>query len=48
VTPHVGVNLFITCSIAGISLERIIRPLVPFVLVLLINLMLLTYVPLLF
>lgn len=47
VTPPVGVNLFITCAIAGISLEQIIRPLISFVLVLLINLMLITYIPLL-
>jgi len=47
VTPPVGVNLFITCAIAKISLEQIIRPLLPFVTVLLVNLMLLTYVPLL-
>lgn len=46
VTPPVGVNLFITCAIAGISLEQIIRPLIPFVAVLLVNLMLITYVPL--
>ncbi|WP_254679376.1 TRAP transporter large permease subunit [Ketogulonicigenium vulgare] len=47
VTPPVGVNLFITCSIARISLEQILRPLVAFVAVLLVNLMLITYVPLL-
>lgn len=48
VTPPVGVNLFITCAIAEISLEQIIRPLVKFVGVLLLNLMLITYIPLFF
>ncbi|MBW4789887.1 TRAP transporter large permease [Alcaligenes faecalis subsp. faecalis] len=45
VTPPFGVNLFAACSVAGISLEKLIRPLLPFVVVILACLMLISYVP---
>lgn len=45
VTPPFGVNLFAACSVAGISLERLIRPLIPFVLVVVACLLLISYVP---
>jgi tripartite ATP-independent transporter DctM subunit len=45
VTPPVGVNLFIACGIARISMEELIRPLSLFLLVLIANLMVITYVP---
>lgn len=45
VTPPFGVNLFAACTVAQISLERIIRTLVPFVLVTFGCLMVITYVP---
>lgn len=45
VTPPVGVNLFIACGIAKISMEQIMRPLAIFLAVLFANLMLITYVP---
>lgn len=45
VTPPVGVNLFIACGIAKISMEQLIRPLLVFLAVLIGNLMLITYVP---
>jgi len=45
VTPPVGVNLFIACGIARISMEQLMRPLAVFLAVLLINLMVITYVP---
>lgn len=47
VTPPIGVNLFLVCGIAKISMEKLIRPLSVFLFILLINLMLITYVPLL-
>lgn len=46
VTPPVGVNLFITCSIAGIRIEELVKPLMVFLVVLLINLAVITYLPL--
>lgn len=45
VTPPVGVNLFIACGIAKISMEQLMRPLVVFLVVLIGNLMIITYVP---
>ena len=45
VTPPFGVNLFAACTVAQISIERLIRSLVPFVLVTLACLMVITYVP---
>jgi len=45
ITPPFGVNLFAACAVADIPLERIVRPLLPFVLVALTDLMIITYVP---
>jgi C4-dicarboxylate transporter DctM subunit len=45
ITPPFGVNLFAACTVARISLDRIITQLVPFVLVVLACLMVVTYVP---
>ena len=45
ITPPFGVNLFAACTVARISLDRIITHLVPFVLVVLACLMVITYAP---
>jgi C4-dicarboxylate transporter, DctM subunit len=45
ITPPFGVNLFAACTVARISLDRIIPYLLPFVLVVLACLMVVTYVP---
>jgi tripartite ATP-independent transporter DctM subunit len=45
ITPPFGVNLFAACTVAKISLDKIIRELIPFVLVIFACLMLITYVP---
>ena len=45
ITSPVGVNLFAACTVARISLDRIIPYLIPFVLVILGCLMVVTYVP---
>src|SRR5690554_5574139 len=45
VTPPFGVNLFAACTVAQISIERLVRSLVPFVLVVFTCLMIITYVP---
>jgi TRAP-type C4-dicarboxylate transport system permease large subunit len=47
ITPPFGVNLFAACTVAKISLDRIIGHLVPFVLVVLTCLMVITYTPVL-
>lgn len=45
ITPPFGVNLFAACTVAKISLDKIIVYLIPFVLVILACLMVVTYVP---
>jgi len=45
ITPPFGVNLFAACTVAKISLDRIIPYLIPFVLVIIGCLMVVTFVP---
>jgi C4-dicarboxylate transporter, DctM subunit len=45
ITPPFGVNLFAACTVARISLDRMIKDLVPFVAVIFACLMVVTYVP---
>ena len=45
VTPPFGVNLFAACTVANISIERLVRPLLPFVGVVVACLMVITYWP---
>jgi len=45
VTPPFGVNLFAACTVARISLDRIIKDLIPFICVVLACLMVISYVP---
>ena len=47
ITPPFGVNLFAACTVARISLDRMIKDLLPFVLVILVCLIIITYVPVL-
>ena len=45
ITPPFGVNLFAACTVAKISLDQMIKQLIPFVLAVLSFLMIITYVP---
>ncbi|WP_298207505.1 TRAP transporter large permease [Acidovorax sp.] len=45
ITPPFGVNLFAACTVAKISLDRIIKHLLPFVGVILVCLLIITYIP---
>lgn len=45
ITPPFGVNLFAACTVARISLDQIVKHLLPFVLVIVGCLMLITYIP---
>ncbi|HEX6362884.1 MAG TPA: TRAP transporter large permease, partial [Albitalea sp.] len=45
ITPPFGVNLFAACTVARVSLDQIVRYLVPFVLVVVGCLLVITYVP---
>ncbi len=44
-TPPVGSVLFVGCSVAGLSIQKVIRPLLPLFVVMIIVLMLVTYIP---
>jgi len=44
-TPPVGSVLFIGCSVAKISIEKVIKPLIPFFIAMILVLMLVTYLP---
>ncbi|PCL54340.1 TRAP transporter large permease [Bordetella pertussis] len=48
VTSPVGVNLFLVCGIARVSMERLMRPLSVFLGVLLLDLIIITYGPVLY
>ena len=45
VTPPMGVNLFVASSLTGISVVKIARQAVPFIIAFLISLILITYIP---
>ncbi|GAB1485871.1 hypothetical protein MASR2M79_09180 [Aminivibrio sp.] len=45
VTPPLGVCLFVGCSISGISLEAISKAVWPFILVMIVDVLLITYIP---
>jgi C4-dicarboxylate transporter, DctM subunit len=45
VTPPVGVNLFVVCQVAGVKLEQLVRPLMVFLSVLVIDVLIISYVP---
>lgn len=45
VTPPVGVNLFVVSQISGLKIEALISPLLGFLTVLIIDLMIISYVP---
>ncbi len=44
-TPPVGTVLFIGCSVANVKIQSVIRPLIPFFLVMILVLLLITYIP---
>jgi len=45
ITPPIGLNLFVTSGITGMSLARVVKAAAPFVAVLLVFLILVTYLP---
>lgn len=44
-TPPVGSVLFVGCSVAGLSITKVIKPLLPMFLAMIISLLLVTYIP---
>jgi C4-dicarboxylate transporter DctM subunit len=45
ISPPVGVCLYVACGLSDLSIEDVIRPLIPFLLVLLGTLLVISYVP---
>lgn len=45
ITPPVGVNLFVACGLTGMTLEKLARAIMPFLLALFIALICITYIP---
>ncbi|MCI8573142.1 MAG: TRAP transporter large permease subunit, partial [Oscillibacter sp.] len=45
VTPPLGVNLFVACNTAGAKLEEIVKGIMPILGVMIIDLLLITYIP---
>jgi C4-dicarboxylate transporter DctM subunit len=45
VTPPLGVCLFVGCSIADVSLEDITRAILPFIIIMIIDIAVITYIP---
>lgn len=44
-TPPVGSVLFIGCSVANVKIDKVIKPLIPMFIVMIISLLLVTYIP---
>ena len=44
-TPPVGVNLFVACQVAGLRIEQILKSMLPFYGVLLLDIAIITYLP---
>ncbi|MHA6250777.1 TRAP transporter large permease [Oceanobacillus sp. CAU 1775] len=45
ITPPVGVNLFVAQGISGVSFEALVRRIIPFIIVLVVALLIVTFVP---
>ncbi len=45
ITPPFGVCLFVACGIGKISLEEIVKNILPFIIVLIIDILIITYIP---
>ena len=45
ITPPVGSILFTGCKVGGVSIESVMKELIPYFLVILVGLLLVTYVP---
>jgi C4-dicarboxylate transporter, DctM subunit len=45
ITPPIGLNLFVSSGITGMSLARVVKAAMPFVLVLMVFLVMVTYIP---
>jgi len=44
-SPPLGVGLYIACAIGGATVEQVIRPMLPYLIVLLVGLLVITFFP---
>ena len=44
-TPPVGSVLFVGCSVANVSIEQVVKPMLPFFLAMIVTLLLVTFIP---
>lgn len=45
VTPPVGINLFVASNIANIRLEHIVRAIIPFIIILIVDVLIISFIP---
>ena len=45
ISPPVGICLFVSCGISGTPIESVVRPLIPFRVILVATLLSISYVP---
>nr|WP_309100512.1 TRAP transporter large permease [Fredinandcohnia onubensis] len=45
ITPPVGINLFVASNIANLRLEKIVRAIIPFLIILIIDIIIISFVP---
>lgn len=45
ITPPVGINLFVASNIANLRLEKVIRAIIPFIIILIVDVLLLSFIP---
>ena len=45
ISPPVGICLYVACGLSDLKIEDVLRPLIPFILVLLVTLLIISYVP---
>ncbi|MBM4761362.1 TRAP transporter large permease [Bacillus sp. B15-48] len=45
ITPPIGINLFVASNIANVRLEKIVRAIIPFLIILIVDVIIITFVP---
>lgn len=45
ITPPVGVNLFVAANIAGTKFEKLVRAVVPFIIIMIVDVLILSFIP---
>jgi C4-dicarboxylate transporter DctM subunit len=45
ITPPVGINLFVASNIAGIKIEGLLKAIVPFIIIMIIDVIIISFVP---